>query len=299
MSAVKLSVVVACVDAAGSIERCLSSLRDACVELASEIIVVDSSGDEAVARSASSIANARVLRYPPGTLTPQLWAHGFGVSTGNVVAFTIAQCSVTREWARALTQAIDAGATGAGGGFELDESATVTDAAVFYLRYSAFLTSEGKTIRTTMEIAGDNAAYRREALDRHAASFGGGFWEVEFHRRIRAEGAVLALVPEATARFAGATRLGAMMRHRFAHGQHSGAMRVSAAERRRWQVILAAPLVPGVLLLRIAGRLRPTDRHRFLRALPAMLLLAGAWATGEAWGALTSAGLRAAGEARA
>ncbi|MDQ6888390.1 MAG: glycosyltransferase [Gemmatimonadota bacterium] len=290
MSTARLSVVIGCVEAAGSIEACLASLRDACDGISSEIIVVDASRDDSAARAAGSSPESRVLRCPPGLLIPQLWARGYAASTGQVVAFTIGQCVVARGWARSLLDAIAGGATGAGGGFELADAATMTDCAVFFLRYSPFLPREERTIRVTRDIAGDNAAYRRDALERHAASFRDGFWEVDFHRRIRAEGAELVLVPEATVRFAGATPLGVMARHRFAHGRQYGASRVEAGERRRWQLVLGAPLVPALLWARVAGRLRAGDRWKFAYATPAMLLLAAAWAAGESWGAMMGGG---------
>jgi hypothetical protein len=52
--------------------------------------------------------------------------------------------------------------------------------------------------------------------------------------------------------------------------------------------VLAAPIVPLVLAQRAARRVWPSgrDRGRFVVSLPWFLVLAGAWAAGEAWGAL-------------
>jgi hypothetical protein len=288
-----LSVVVACTEAARSIEACLGSLDVACAGVDAEVIVLDASRDETADRAQRVHKNARVVRFPPGTLTPQLWANGYAASRGRVVAFTTGHCIASPSWARAMLDGIEAGATGVGGPFDLAPGTSLTDWAVFYLRYSVFLqATPGRG--AVPEIAGDNAAYRRDALDRHAASFGEGFWEVDFHRRVHAEGGTLALVPDAAVRFGRSFPFAAIFRQRFAHGRHFGAGRVAAGERTAWQVVLAAPLVPFVLVRRIAARVLPHPRHRrrFVLALPVSLALAVAWSAGEAWGALTGAGVR-------
>jgi hypothetical protein len=192
-----------------------------------------------------------------------------------------------------MIDGIEAGATGVGGPFDLAPHTSVTDWAVFYLRYSAFLHAPARRGVAT-EIAGDNAAYRRDALDRHAASFGEGFWEVDFHHRVRAEGGTLALVPDAAVTFGRSFPFGTILRQRFVHGRHFGAGRVASGARRAWQVVLAAPVVPLVLVRRIAARVLPHPRHRrrFALALPASLALAAAWSAGEAWGAVAGAGVR-------
>jgi hypothetical protein len=52
-------------------------------------------------------------------------------------------------------------------------------------------------------------------------------------------------------------------------------------------VLAAAPLVPAVLALRVARRVLPLGGHRwrFVAGLPLFLVLATAWAAGEAVGA--------------
>ena len=287
-----LSVIVACTEAARSIEACLDALSRACAGIDAEILVADASRDDTAERAQRLQRNGCVVRFPPGTLAPQLWAYGYAASTGRVVAFTTGHCIVPPGWARAMLDGIEAGATGVGGAFELAPGTSVIDWAVFYLRYSAFLQATPPRGGIT-EIAGDNAAYRRDALDRHAATFAGGFWEVDFHHHIRAEGGSLRLVAGATVAFGPSFPFREIVRQRFAHGRHFGASRVASGARAAWQVVLAAPLVPLVLARRIAARVLPHPRHRarFALALPVVLALAAAWSAGEAWGAVAGAGI--------
>lgn len=286
--ACRLSVVVAGVDSPGSAARALAALARACRDQDAEILFLDGTG--AVEPPTGLASAVRVHRVPAGTSTPVMWAAGFARSRGRIVAFTTADFMVTESWARSLIRAIDAGATGAAGALTLSEGTSVVGWATFFLRYSAFLTPSAEGDASTLELPGDNAAYRREALLRHAHSFVEGFWEVDFHRRLRAEPGhhTLALVAGAEARFVPAVSLATVARQRFAHGSHSGAWRVETGARATWQVVLSAPLVPLVLTARMARRVGRARGYawRFIASLPALLSLAAAWAAGEAWGAL-------------
>lgn len=287
-----LTVVVACIDARRTVAACLASIARACQGIDAEVIVVDASSDGTAEVVRAEAAHGRLLERPVGALTPSLWAAGLAQARGRAVTFTIGQCQVGPGWARALLGGLETGATGAGGAIELADDSTLVDWALFYLRYSAFLGVGHRDVEPAIEIPGDNAAYRRDALQRHASSFADGFWEVDFHRRIRAEGAHLVFVPGAEARLGPSAPLLSLARQRFSHGRHSGSWRVATGVRAGWQVIAAAPLVPFLLALRIARRVlsRRADRMRFLASLPALMLLAGAWAAGEAWGAVADAG---------
>jgi hypothetical protein len=282
-----VTVVVACVEARRSIDRCLASIEAACRELRAEIVVVDASTDGTAEEVASRWPAIQLLRYPPGTLVPALWAAGLRGSSAPAVVFTIGQVIVPPEWTRALLGGLEL-ADGAGGPMLLADAAGPVDWAVFYLRYSAFLPGQLPNGIVSGEIAGDNAAYRRAALDQHSESLAEGFWEVDFHQRLRRSGGRLTARRDAAVRFEHSAPLPAMLRHRFEHGRHFGAQRVEHGSSTA-RVALAAPVVPLVLALRAARRVvrEPGYRLRFLAALPIFLVLAAAWSAGEAAGAVT------------
>lgn len=282
----ELTVIVACVEAARSIEQCLTALHDACDGLTAQIIVVDASYDGTGALVRERWPDIDVRSFPPGTLVPRLWAAGLEGALGRVVAFTIGQVCVTRTWARALVDGVTDYAA-LGGPLILPDRAPVMDCAVFYLRYSAMLPSQLPEGPVIGEIAGDNAGYPRSALARHAASLTDGFWEVDFHRQIRAEGRRLRASAQAQAAFIGSAPLWCMLQHRYAHGRHFAASRVVDGMH-PVRILAAAPLVPLVLAFRAARRTFGDLHHRrrFIVALPLFLLLAAAWAAGEAHGAV-------------
>ncbi|MFL5620536.1 MAG: glycosyltransferase [Gemmatimonadaceae bacterium] len=283
----ELSVIVGSLDAAGTIRDCLSALRAACEGIDAEILVADASADESARLAREALPAARVLSLPAGTLVPVLWGAGLREARGRVVAFTIAQCVVDRGWARALLDGIRGGAAGVGGRIGVRQDTSATGRATFYLRYSAWLSvPDGPAV----EIAGDNAAYDHESL-RAVGDWGGGpFWEVEAHARFRATGRTLVIHPGATAWFTDDTALRTMAARRFAHGRHSGSFRVRNGVRTRWQMVLGAPLVPFVLLVRVARRVARAPGHMqgFVSSVGAFLVLATAWAAGEAIGGFTA-----------
>jgi hypothetical protein len=258
---------------------------DAEIILAGELARLDDSCLEEARRSADTLC---LLRTAPDVLAPVLWGMGLSAASGTVVAFTVNQCTVQAGWARALLGGLAAGDAGVGGRVDLDRSTSRTGRAVYFLRYSAFAASVDGPRRQVNDIAGDNAGYRRDVLLRYAERWAHGFWEVEVHHFMRADGETLALVPGMRTTFGGAPRLGTFLRQRFAHGRHFGAWRVLLGGRRPWQVALACPLVPFILLLRTARRLAgvPDAIAELGASIIPFLLLGFAWAIGEAVGAL-------------
>src|SRR5688500_1936251 len=183
-SACAISVVVGSINSARTVGRVLEALQATTAGLDAEIVLVDASTDGTAARAREAVPGVIVRELPAGTLTPRLWSAGLAMSRGRVVAFTTGHCVVERGWARALIDGIAGGATGVAGSLTLARDSGPVDWALYYLRYSAFLGLGERIPQDAHEIPGDNAAYARDALDRHAASFENGFWEVDFHRRL-------------------------------------------------------------------------------------------------------------------
>lgn len=284
----ELSVVVACPEPGSMLDRCIEALCRTCDGLSAEIIVVDSTSSAVSSRVVSPGHAVRVVRMAPGTLTPKLWSRGLASATGRVVAFTIAQCIVAPTWARALLHGSEEGHGGVAGALDIGSHARLADWAVFYLRYARYI-APPIGVPASIELPGDNAAYHRDDLVRHSAAFANGFWEVEFHRLLRAEGRSLAFVNGATATLEVSAGVRATISNRLTHGRHYGSWRVAAKALSPWRALFAAPLVPALLALRIARGVMPHRQHRarLLMSLPLLTLFAIAWALGEAVGAFS------------
>ncbi len=285
---IEVSVVLAVTGDDDDVSRPLQALRVAAAGAgcATEVIVVSHVDVQHVITPAET-GDFRVIveSAPAGALTPCLWAAGYRHASGRIIAFTTTQCVVPSSWIEAIRAGLSGRDAGVGGPIGLAGDASATDWAVFHLRYSAFL-SVPPNDGLAREIPGDNAAYLRALLARHESAVRDGFWEVELHHLLRAEGGTLRLLPGMAVVFAHAPTVWSIAGQRFEHGKQSGWWRVRSGARKRWQVVCAAPLVPLVLLTRIMRAVRGTGRKIRIGAVPALLILACAWAVGEAVGAV-------------
>lgn len=273
--------------------RCLETIADAMTGKHGELWVVDASRDRSADIAEGMLGSGRVVRCTPGTLTPDLWASGIARSTGRIVVLTTGHFEVGPRWVDSLASAIQEGSAGAAGRMDLSIATSITDWAVFYLRYSEFLNEPEQVRRGVAGIPADNAAYNGDAIRHFVKTSDDGFWEVEFHRQLHAAGESLAIVPGATAVYGRSFPFRTIARHRFLHGRHAGAWRVAHHERSAVMLIAVSPLVPFALALRVWRRVRSTAMHRkrFVLALPTFLALAVMWALGEAVGAVIGAPL--------
>lgn len=287
----RLSVVLASVESERNLARALAALDEACRDHDAEIIVVDASRDDSAVIARDSHVPSLVVDRPPGTITPHLWAEGIRRSSGRWVALTTGHCIVPRNWVRGLVDALERGAGAAGSGLLPADDLDAVDLAVFFLRYHGFIGLTRGPVRAADELPGDNAAYPGDELRTVVREPRTGFFEVEYHRVLRRRGASLMAVPSATARFGRSFPLGTISRHRFDHGRQFGEWRTRAGGESRVAIVAKAPLVPMVLYGRAWGHVKrsPELRRAFLRSSIVFLLLAAAWAGGEAAGAIAGA----------
>lgn len=279
-------MVIACVERAESLGSCLDSLRESCEEIPTELLVVSALSDSSVSEITSRYPGVRLITLDSKALVPQLWAEGIARSTGSVVALTISQCSAKRGWARAMVGAITGGAAAAGGPLTLHPDASNVDCAIFFLRYSAFLSDRSPSMM--VGIAGDNCAYSSESLESGGWSREHGFWEVDVNDRLRNQGKKLEWLPEAAMDFRGAGSLSTIARRRYVHGRRFGVSRKVEHGESSLRIVLASPVVPFVLFARAARRAWSNKlyRRRLIASVPAFALLSASWAFGEAVGAL-------------
>lgn len=290
MNAPDISVILAKAGPAPRLVEAFRAVAASCSGLAAEIIVAGADVGELPAELRDRV---RCVAAPEARLVPERWGAGLVAATAPVVAFTTSQFNVSVGWAPTLLDAVrrDDTIAGVAGTIGLAPGAAAADAAVYLLRYSAFLPGAAPVPTAVRDIPGDNAAYRRAALLAHPDLLARGFWEVEFHRRFTIRERLL-MLPETLSTFHGPVALGAMMRERFRHGAEFGASRVREHGQSRWRVIGAAPAVPLVLTARVArrARRRPAGARLLASCAPALLALAGAWAAGEAFGAAGAQG---------
>ena len=163
------------------------------------------------------------------------------------------------------------------------------DWATYFTRYSAYL--DRARDPEVLDLPGDNASYKRAALEAHPECLRDGFWEQEFHRKIRSEGQRLTFLPEMRVRQHASFGFLPFVRQRLRHGRVFGRTRVRG-RRPAFRALAAAasPLIPLVLLGRISLRVLRSRRDLgpFLLSLPVLCGFVLAWAAGEAAGYLAA-----------
>lgn len=249
---------------------------------------MDASSDNTVAITRENFPDVNVIENGADALVPLLWAEGIRVARREKVALLTPHCVVDPQWATALSAALNGRVSGAGGPLALASDASRTDAAIYFSRYSAFVPWRFSAVSRVRDVAGDNAMYRGETLRPHVTLFSNGFWEIEFHEKLRNEGEHLVMVADAPVTFGHAGSLDSVARQRFMHGRHFGVWRVSRRKSDAVRIMVGGLFVPFVLFVRIARRVwRSGDyRRRFISSSPQVLRLTTRWSLGEYWGML-------------
>ncbi len=285
-----LVVVVAVQDARETVEECLGAI---CGQLlpGERVVVVDASEDGSADLVRREFPDVLVHGRTAGTLVPQLWRDGIAATQEAIVVLTTAHCVPEEGWLAALRAGFgDEGVVAVGGPIEPGPSLGVVGWAIYFQRYSAFMPplTEG----VVGDVAGDNAAYRRAALEATATLMATGFWEPVIHREFRRSGWRLVLDPGAVVRYRQSHEVLGFCAQRYRHARYFAALRAGGQPMARRLVrAVAAPLVPPLLLWRIAARVRGNGRYgrELARALPFLLPFLACWAAGEASGYLAGA----------
>ena len=116
-----------------------------------------------------------------------------------------------------------------------------------------------------------------------------GAWEHLIHSRLRQEGHHLSFEPSARVDLITTYRLRELIALRYSHGLGYARDRREFGEGGKKLIakILASPIVPFLMTLRLARACAREDLRRFLAALPIVLLLYLVWVAGETVGYLT------------
>lgn len=284
----ELSVVVAVTHAGETPHACLTQLLRQAEGRPVQIIVVEASTGGAVRDVSESPARITRLQASPQCLVPQLWSLGIEHASAPIVALTIGQCVPDAHWIDAVLHAAATHAECAGFGGPIDgpEHGRWRDWAVYFSRYSAFLPplESGPAV----ELAGDNAAYRKSALQA-CGSLAAGFWETLVHHRLRALGWTLWLAGDMRVRLGPCPSAWLFCRERYRHGRYFGSTRPGSSLAVRVARIATAPALAPFLIARIGARVARRRRDwlfRYVLALPWLAVFVACWSAGEVAGYL-------------
>jgi len=283
----KLSVVIGAHNARATVEQCLSVLLSQRYQSEVEVIVVDNSMDGTADIVSKQFPEVKLVRSPESAFIPQLWEIGISQSTGDIVAITTAHCVPQKNWIEEILKAHESSYVGIGGAVENDGSAGLIEWAIYFCRYSAYMLPF--LVKTVREIPGDNASYKRWALDRCKDARRNGFWEPSVHAKLKKDGLQLLMTPAIVVYHKKSFDVLGFMKQRFWHGREFGSARAwNLSGMWRAIYILLSPLIPAVFLARITQQMLQKRRHlrKFLLSFPILMLFLLSWSAGEFTGYL-------------
>lgn len=280
-----VSIIIAAWGDAAGLAECLGSLSAQRAH-AREVIVVSTA--PARADLVASHPWVEWVEADADRLIPHLWGIGMARARGGLIAITTAHFTPTPGWVEAIVEVhARLAAPAIGGPIDPPRGGRAVDWATYFLRYSAYFGPDRE--RAVEDLAGDNASYKRSALAGHPEFARDGFWELDFHRGLRAEGHELVSVPAIRVAQRRSFGFGRFLRQRFEHGTQFGRARLRGRGALvRVVAAMAASLVPAIFLAKIVRRVARSGRDLgpFVVALPALLCFLAAWAMGEARGYL-------------
>src|SRR5229473_7226507 len=284
---VELSIVVAVTEGGSLLGSCLTALEAQISGIAAEILVIDGTKSGAAASWSPNSGSVRILRLPAQSEVPTLWQAGIDASRGGIIALLVDSCIPRREWVRQILRTHQADCAVIGGAIDLAPRLGTVDSAIYFCRYSRYMPPFAATFLD--DLPGNNCSYKRAALTSVQEEWADGFWETFVHRKMRARGDRLLCVPEILVHCVESASGLSFLRVRFNHGRRFAARRAKNMSRKQRALrALVFPLVPFVMLFRIAKRVWERRRYRakFLSCVPLMLVFLTAWSAGEFLGYL-------------
>ena len=283
----KLSVVIGANNARASIRECLAALQNQVDGHPVEIIVVDNSTDGTADIVSQQFPRLKLVRSPESDFIPELWEAGIRQSSGEIVAITTAHCVPHPNWVEEVIRAHEGPYSGIGGAIENDQSAGLVEWAIYFCRYSLYMLPFEE--RFVEDFAGDNASYKRWAVEQCKKARANGFWEPFVHAELLKAGLKLMVTPNIVVNHKRSFSLRGFIKQRFWHGKQFGRERAAGLSgSRRALYILASPLIPLLFLWRITRRVLAKKRYvkQYVLSLPILMLFLISWSVGELSGYL-------------
>ena len=279
-----VSVVVASNRSRALLDDCLAAMLGQYERARAELIVArddDAEGLRAIAKAYPSI---RLVPAKRGASIPELRGAGMREATGDIVMLTEDHCVPGPRWVEELCLGVDNVAEIAGGGMDNAQRTRAIDWAAYFSEYGLFATTRSDT-DGPIQLTGANVAYRRSIVDDVVAWASAGEWENVAHERLRARGSSMHFVESAPVYQNKTYEFWDFCRDRYEHGRDYARTRlVEERGARRWLLTAITPLLPVLIVSRVARAAAPTRWGAFLKALPVTLAFVTAWSVGEAVG---------------
>ena len=284
-----LSVVIASVNGWSVLGRTLASLDELPERDRIEVVVVETVGGETLGRL-RGYPHPIVIIDSPRRPIPRLRYKGVVRSTGRLVAILEDHAEVDRGWASSILKAHEGPWAAVGGAVENGRDG-FTNWAVFFCEYAPYMAPVPEGDHD--DLPGNNIAYKRPYLLRHARLLDEGKWESWINGRLRADGAAIASTNAMVVRHIKPFGLAYFLNQRFHFARsYAGMRRVDQSSAIRLVYGAGSLLLPFLLTARVTRTVLKKGRHlgRFLLTWPLVVLFLTVGAVGEMMGYLFGAG---------
>jgi len=280
----KLSVIVASNVGPPFIDDCLASLEKEAMALGAEVIVVACGTTEYSARIQQNFPWVRVIQHSQREGVPALRRLGVEEAKGDIVAIIEEHCLAGNNWLRRALSEHMRGDYGAVGGPIADNGyKRLRDWVVYFCEYNGSLppAPDGEV----RDLNGANIAYKQQLLMDHKHLLEEGYWEASLHPVLLAKGVRFLSVPDMVIYHRGPFNLGYYLKQRYWFSRaFAGARAKTLPPSRRVAYLVAAPLVPAILLVRMTWRVwqKRCRVGKFIQSLPLLIpalmgFVAGEW----------------------
>lgn len=289
-AAPSLSVVIASVNGWSVLGPTLRALDEQPERDRMEVIVVDAVGGATRERLRDHEPPVTLIAADDRPAIPRLRYRGVQAARGPIVAILEDHGAVAHDWAGAVLEALD-GPWGAVGGVVENGQAGLLNWAAYFCEYTSYM---GPVIEgAARDLPGNNIAYRRSELLRHARVLDDGKWESWINERLHADGVPIASTNRIVVHHIKPFRLVDFLVQRFHFSRSfAGMRRPDQTPMQRLIYGLGSLALPAILLARIARTALGKRRHlgHFAACLPLLALFLTVGALGEMIGYLIGPG---------
>jgi GT2 family glycosyltransferase len=288
----EVSVVIASVNGLPEIDECLSALERQHGGVDYEIVVANRRQDGTAGFIRNRFPGVRVLDFPQQTTIPQLRASAMAQAKGDIIVVTEDHCVAPGNWLAEIVKAHKLGYMVVGGAVENGETQRIIDWSVFLCEYSsAMLPIPAGEVKM---IPGNNAAYKRAALDLIDQGIKSNFWESFLHEELSKKGVKLLSVPSIVVVHKKQFGFFYFLAQRFHYSRSfAGMRRAVVPPAKRLYYLLASPFLPLLMALRVTRNVLLEKKRlykEFLLALPSLSIFFISYAMGEFVGYLLGPG---------
>jgi glycosyltransferase involved in cell wall biosynthesis len=275
-----------------AIGECLAALARQRGEDKPEVIVVDRCRNGTAEHIRTRFPDVKLVHVSGPIGIPEMRSIGLRESRGDIIAFTEDHCIAPEDWCEKIIKAHhQSGYQAIGGAIENGSIARIRDWAAYLCEYSGLM----PPLRSgeVDSIAGNNASYARTVLESVDESVKRDCWEFFLQEELKAQGVKFLSVPEIVLDHKKEFDVMYFLAQRFHYSRSFAAMRrARVSSSKRIYYLLTTPVLPFLLLCRIASQVTSKRRHYklFILSLPLLLLYGVSYAFGEFIGYLIGPG---------